>query len=479
MAFVDAQVLPVEASEGEATFDATNDNYLEPLLASLPRGKSWPREGLLRSLCHGLAMEFSRVVRAGETLLDEIDPATTRLHLPDYERVLDLPDCAELPEDIEGRRAAVGDKLRGALGHTQALGWWEGLAENLGLELWGYEAGPGPFTVLSSVVDKVAGEEWEHVFTLTLEQGDDEDMKVFECQVHASMSLEVLVVVHWRWNLANSGTVSDLLAVEVGKGYIVAAGAVGAVRYSADHGKTWQAGAALVDDVFGLGYNDGHWIAGSIDGGIRHTLDPEVGPWIERDNLGHEIYAVDAVRAEIGAFQFSDEGADAKLKQWHTLTNGESFVGATRPLLVDMFGATHDDVAWVQVGAGGTVFRSVNLGATWSTAPSGVATALRAVDAYQGTVIAVGDGGVIRRSENSGATWAAATSGTNANLYGVASYGGGRWIAVGVGLILESDDDGETWAPAETQPTAETLRAVVIYEGRAVIVGDNGTIVTE
>lgn len=476
MAWVDLEST-VSAGSAFAVFDATSEDYLEPFLALLPRGRAWPREGLLLDLCHGLSMEFSRVRRAGLGLLDEIDPATCRQHLPDYERVLGLPECADLPEELEDRRDAVGAKLRGALGHDQSVSWWESLADDLGLEIWGYESGPGPFTVISSVVDKVAGEEWLSVFTFTLEQADDEVKKLFECQVDHSMSLEVLVVIHWRWSLISSGVAVDLLAVETGKGWIVVAGVLGTELYSSDRGATWTAGAALGDDVFALGYNDGQWLAGGVDGGVWETSDPESGPWLEAESLGYEIYAIDGVRSEIGYFHLGDEGGDAKI--WTSTDNGGGLVGDARPVAHDSYGATHDADAWVQVGSGGTIFRSVDLGVTWGTVASGVVVALRACDAFTGTMVAVGDSGTIVRSANSGAGWSSVVSGTAVHLYGVAAYGGGRWVAVGVGTILESVDDGVTWTPAETQPTAEALRAVVIHEGRAVIVGDNGTIVME
>lgn len=475
MAWVDL-TSTVTAATASATWDATSDAYLEPALALLPRGRAWARTGLMRELMRALMMEFSRVDRRARDLVNEVDPATTWEHLEDYERVLGLPECTGLPETLAERRDAVSEKLRAAAGHDQAIGWWEGLADNLGLDLWKTETGPGAFTVISEVTDKIGGDEWEWVVTLTLEHLTDEAEKVFECQVEHSAALETLFVVHWRWNLAESGTAQDLFAVESGKGYLVAVGTSGVCVLSKDHGASWSTGAPLADDGLAVAYGNGKWLAGGVAGEVYQTAEPEV-PWSTVETLGYEIYAIDAVRILPGTFHYGDEGSDPKI--WNTPDHGTSTNGGGRPAAHDGYGAAHDADAWVQVGSGGTVYRSVDDGVSWGTVASGVVVALRAVELFTGTAVAVGDSGTIIRSETSGASWSTVTSGTSEHLYGVASYGGGRWVVVGAAIILLSDDDGETWAPAETQPTVAALRAVTIHEGRAIAVGDGGVIVRE
>lgn len=68
-------------------------DYLLQLQALLPAGPAWPREDSpLTRLLSGIAEEASRVdARAGD-LLTEADPRTATELLPDWERVLGLPD---------------------------------------------------------------------------------------------------------------------------------------------------------------------------------------------------------------------------------------------------------------------------------------------------------------------------------------------------------------------------------------------------
>lgn len=472
----------VTASDGWATWDVASERLRGPALALLPRGLAWARDGLLATVVEALSIEFARLVQRGEDLVDELDATTTRELLPDWLRVLGLPECDSLPETEQEQRDMVVAKLRAAMGHTQQLEFFEQLVAYYGAEIWGHELGPGPFTTLSSATDSVAGDEWQWVLTFLLNHESAEIEALVACYLEHNLAIEVLGIVHWRWNLQTSGTAADLWGIETGKGYLCAVGAGGACRVSLDDGETWATGASgLTDDTYGVAYNDGTWMCAGVDGEIYRTYDVEAGAWSSVRSHGYEIYAFDADRSSVGDFHIGDEGADPK--QWSTPDDGVTWNSDTRPSADDMLGASHDAAAWVQVGVGGAAFRSTDLGGSWGAVTTGTTKTLRAVGLYTGTGLAVGDDGTILRSDDSGATWGAATSGTSEHLYGVDGYGGGRWVVVGAsGTILESDDDGVTWAAADVGPdplTTEHLRAVVVHEGRAIIVGDNGTIVTE
>lgn len=71
-------------------------DYTGDLIEEFPPGKAWPRQigSWLWKLCTGLAAEFARVDdRVSIDLLDvEADPRTAAETLPDWERVLGLPD---------------------------------------------------------------------------------------------------------------------------------------------------------------------------------------------------------------------------------------------------------------------------------------------------------------------------------------------------------------------------------------------------
>ena len=76
------------------------EGYLGHLQALLPRGAAWPRErtATLTSLLEVLAEELARTDGSASALLVEILPATTLDLLPDWERVVALPDACSQTE---------------------------------------------------------------------------------------------------------------------------------------------------------------------------------------------------------------------------------------------------------------------------------------------------------------------------------------------------------------------------------------------
>lgn len=480
MPFFDLSSTTPNVDASAAVFDATSDVYLDPALQLLPRGRAWPREGLMRTLVQGLMMELSRVRRRGRDLVDEFDPRTTSEVLPDWERVLGLPECST-PTTKAARVAAVVAKLQAVLGHDQTEAFWIALAEGLGFEVKNFEIGKGPFTVLSPVTDPLNSEEWESVWEIIVNAVDDEALALLLCYVEKNASLETLPLVHVRYSIVDTGIGSDLWAVESANGYIVAVGDGGDVTISDDHGVTWGAGQILPTNGRAIAKNvngGGWWLAGGDDGDVYRAAD--LGDaWVAVSSIGHTIWALDAVGAEPGALIIGTDETDPDV--WSTPDDGVTLVDDLRVLEKSAYGATHDGVAWIMVGAGGVVWRSVDLGAIWTASAPAAANGdiLYAAAAWLGTMIAVGVGGRIIRSVDSGATWAAVTSGTTANLRGAAT-NGSRWYAVGdSGTVLESEDAGQTWAPAPTPTTTITWWAATCHDGRLVAVGDGGLALTE
>lgn len=65
----------------------------------------------------GLAEEFARLDRRGEDLIAETDPRSTTELLPEWERVLGLPDeCSILSATLPARRQSAHYKLTGVGG---------------------------------------------------------------------------------------------------------------------------------------------------------------------------------------------------------------------------------------------------------------------------------------------------------------------------------------------------------------------------
>ncbi len=88
-----------------------------------PRGIAWPRDpqtlqGKLRA---ALTPEMERVEQRIQELLDELDPRSSVELLPDWERMLGLPDNCRgiIPSTLEQRRQAVITKLRAIGGQSR------------------------------------------------------------------------------------------------------------------------------------------------------------------------------------------------------------------------------------------------------------------------------------------------------------------------------------------------------------------------
>lgn len=90
------------------------DAYARQLKALMPPGPAWQgeRETAIARLLLAVADELARVDGRAEALVREWDPRTALETLPDWERVLGLPNpCVTEAQTVEARRAAVTAKL--------------------------------------------------------------------------------------------------------------------------------------------------------------------------------------------------------------------------------------------------------------------------------------------------------------------------------------------------------------------------------
>lgn len=115
----------------------TADDYKQLLKSLLPPGEAFPRDAgtNLDDLLASLAEEWARIDERGEQLIGEALPATSTELLPDWERVLSLPDkCAgTLETTMQGRRNAVASKLTSTGGQSRA--YFIEVARALGYEV--------------------------------------------------------------------------------------------------------------------------------------------------------------------------------------------------------------------------------------------------------------------------------------------------------------------------------------------------------
>ncbi|MDP6586454.1 MAG: hypothetical protein QF535_17505 [Anaerolineales bacterium] len=72
------------------------------------------------------------------------------------------------------------------------------------------------------------------------------------------------------------------------------------------------------------------------------------------------------------------------------------------------------------VGSNGTIVKSTNNGASWSSSSSGTSETLWGVTFGNNIFMAVGNGGTIVKSTDNGTNWSSLNSRTTNNLYGVA-----------------------------------------------------------
>jgi hypothetical protein len=130
----------------------------------------------------------------------------------------------------------------------------------------------------------------------------------------------------------------------------------------------------------------------------------------------------------------------------------------------------------VSVGAGGTIFSSVNgATATAQTNPAAPAELNAVLNGGLGFA-AVGAAGTVVFTSDA-LTWATKTSGTVADLFAVASPGTGSFAAVGAAGAIITSGDGTTWTVA-TSPTTKNLYSAVYGNAKYVAVGAEGTLIT-
>lgn len=141
---------------------------------------------------------------------------------------------------------------------------------------------------------------------------------------------------------------------------------------------------------------------------------------------------------------------------------------------------TRSSGAMWAVGTGGSIYRSTDVGQTWSLSWS-AGVALHDGNGFiNGPAYAVGDGGTILKTTDAGANWAALPSGTGANLYGFLEGGQATGLlAVGeAGTIIHSLDSGATWSDLASGTSATLFDVSSSKQNSSwlIAVGEGGTV---
>lgn len=156
------------------------------------------------------------------------------------------------------------------------------------------------------------------------------------------------------------------------------------------------------------------------------------------------------------------------------ITDGRVYTALTSGTTADLNDVIVSGIAYIAVGAEGTVVGSSDAAATWTTRTSGTTATLNSIAVGSGRFVAVGNGGTIVTSTD-GTTFTPATSGTTANLRRVTF--SSLFVAVGDGGVILTSTDGLTWTAATSNTTAN-LRALALGFGLFIALGDDGALVT-
>lgn len=115
----------------------TAASYARQLAQLLPQGALWDLEtgSVLRRLLLGVGEELRRIAsERGATLVDEMHPPTTFELVPEWERVLGLPDpCVGTDQTLAQRRQAIAGRLSARGGQSRA--YFIALAARLGFTI--------------------------------------------------------------------------------------------------------------------------------------------------------------------------------------------------------------------------------------------------------------------------------------------------------------------------------------------------------
>jgi uncharacterized protein YmfQ (DUF2313 family) len=146
--------------------------YARQLQALLPSGAAWPREpdSVLAQVLLAEAQEFARLDLRAAEFLEETDPRTAYELLPDWERVLGLPDpCTAAATSVAARQLACWRKLAFQAGQTPAF--YIALAASIGFEIEVHEFDPDVDDYDASLAAEVAAGRWRFIWRVHVLNG--------------------------------------------------------------------------------------------------------------------------------------------------------------------------------------------------------------------------------------------------------------------------------------------------------------------
>jgi photosystem II stability/assembly factor-like uncharacterized protein len=264
------------------------------------------------------------------------------------------------------------------------------------------------------------------------------------------------------WEAQRSGTTNHLRAVDFLSGSKgVAVGDSGAILRTADYGVTWTdltIHPSTTSTMMLCGVAFGTPTTGLIVG----RLDTLVGTHVLTKSV---------------ILRTTDSG------------NGWVRVSVPTPNDRELRAVSFGDPSVVTVvGATGLILRSTDSGVSWfpqkgvPDPQTGIVppptTRLNAVSFAGPSVgFVVGESGTLLRTLDGGATWTTRSTGSTENLTGVWTLNGVNAIAVGTaGAVFVSSDIGTTWFREATETTEDLYAAHFLDIERGMIVGNRGAV---
>jgi len=248
-----------------------------------------------------------------------------------------------------------------------------------------------------------------------------------------------------------------------------------AIRRSTDGGATWTSrllpgsdaitfgcAAGSASTLFVGGYNDQRLV--STDAGVNFVRAPST----YRHQNAAAAWSGDryVTVGNAGSVRRSTDGSSILLPD-----------SGTTATLYDV--ETTGAATAVAVGSLGTIIRSTDSAATWTTVASGTTALLKALDRVPGgrRLYVVGGAGTVLSSDDDGATWTARTAPTTQLLNDVVALGPNElWVAGGGGVIFRSTDAGATWT-TQSSGTTISISSIDSHDGTTAFatVANDGT----
>jgi hypothetical protein len=285
------------------------------------------------------------------------------------------------------------------------------------------------------------------------------------------------------------------------KGRFVAVGNYGGIETSVD-GRRWTARRGTKKSLYGIAYGDGRFVAvspeysGGTCGAILASRD---GIRWTVQKAGTRRNEIDAMGIAYGGGRFVTVGLDGDVltsthgEGWHAVAVPDE-VKSLKPLGDELYchmanerrraafyGVAYGNRQFVAVGWAGAIFTSPD-GSVWTPRTVTRLEAPNDVAFIGDRFVGVGSGGTIEASAD-GESWTAQDSKTKAYLFGIA-HGAGHTVVIGAdddGAVIITSTDGGAWQPVALQaicPSCRRLRAVAFGNGRFLVCGDRGTILS-